>query len=196
MTYLDRFIKRSFDIGVSAAGLLVLWPVIAITILVARRDTGKSGIFTQRRLGRHAKPFTIYKIRTMGTEGGPTVTAGNDARITAVGAKLRKWKLDELPQLVNVLKGDMSFVGPRPDVPGYLDEAGPEWRDVLDLRPGITGPATLHFRNEEELLAQADDPIEYNNTVIWPQKLSLNLEYARNWRFGRDIAYIRQTVLK
>lgn len=196
MTPTDRLVKRSFDIVVAVAGLLVLWPVIGVTILVARRDTGKSGIFTQRRLGRCAKPFTIYKVRTMRTEGGSTVTAGDDVRITPVGAKLRKWKLDELPQLVNVLKGDMSFVGPRPDVPGYLDYAGPEWHDVLDLRPGITGPATLYFRDEEELLRQADDPIAYNNTEIWPKKLALNLEYARNWRFKRDISCIWQTLLK
>jgi lipopolysaccharide/colanic/teichoic acid biosynthesis glycosyltransferase len=196
MTRTDRLVKRSFDIVLAVGGLMMLWPVIGVTILVARHDTGKSGIFTQRRLGRRAKPFTIYKVRTMRTEGGSTVTAGNDVRITPVGAKLRKWKLDELPQLVNVLKGDMSFVGPRPDVPGYLDSAGPEWHDVLDLRPGITGPATLHFRDEEELLRQADDPIAYNNTVIWPKKLAINLEYAREWRFKHDIFCIWQTIFK
>lgn len=194
MTSIDRFIKRTFDICLAVFGLLVFWPVILITILMARCDTGKSGIFTQQRLGRHAKPFIIYKIRTMRTEGGSTVTASNDPRISPLGKKLRKLKLDELPQLFNVIKGDMSFVGPRPDVAGYLDQAGPEWSEVLDLRPGITGPATLHFRDEEDLLTRADEPIAYNKDVIWPRKLSLNQEYAQNWKFWLDIAYIWQTI--
>jgi len=195
MTRFERFSKRSFDFSISALGLIALWPVIAVTILIASFDTGKNGLFSQTRLGRGAKPFTIYKIRTMRSEGGSTVTAGNDARITPIGAKLRKFKLDELPQLYNVLIGDMSFVGPRPDVPGYLDELGPEWQDVLDLRPGITGPATLFFRNEEEILANADDPEDYNDRYIWPEKLKMNREYARSWSFMIDIRYIWQTVL-
>lgn len=195
MTRFERISKRTFDFLVSGLGLIVLWPVILVTILIATFDTGKNGLFTQTRLGRGAKPFTIYKIRTMRTEGGSTVTAGNDARITRVGAIFRKLKLDELPQLFNVLIGDMSFVGPRPDVPGYLDQLGPEWQDVLDLRPGITGPATLFFRNEEELLADAEDPQEFNDSYIWPEKLKINREYARSWSFVMDIRYIWQTVL-
>ena len=195
MTRFDQFRKRSFDLTVSALGLLVFWPIIAIVIVVASFDTGKSGLFRQTRLGRGAKPFTIYKIRTMCTEGGSMITAANDIRITRIGAILRKVKLDELPQLYNVLIGDMSFVGPRPDVPGYLDRLGSEWQDVLDLRPGITGPATLFFRNEEELLADTDNPEDYNDNYIWPKKLEMNREYAISWSFVTDLRYIVQTVL-
>ncbi|MEP1207429.1 MAG: sugar transferase [Rhizobiaceae bacterium] len=196
MTRSDLVIKRSFDLFFSCIGLLVLWPVIGLTIIIARLDTGKSGLFSQTRLGQRAKPFTIYKIRTMNSDGGSTITAGNDERVTAIGAKLRKWKLDELPQLYNVMCGDMSFVGPRPDVAGYLDQLGPEWQDVLDLRPGITGPATLFFRNEEELLAGADDPKNYNDNVIWPKKLKINRQYAQSWSFLSDLHYLLQTVVK
>lgn len=195
MTGFDRARKRFFDITVAAVGLVFLWPVIAVTWYMARRDTGASGFFCQRRVGRGGKLFKVIKLRTMRPIEGTTVTQARDARITLLGAKLRSYKLDELPQLWNVVIGDMSFVGPRPDVPGFMDQlTGPD-RKILMLRPGITGPATLKYRNEEELLASVDDPERYNAEVIWPDKVQINLEYLNDWSFRRDIGYIVKTVL-
>ena len=135
-------------------------------------------------------------LDTMRAVGGSTVTTANDARITPLGAKLRRYKLDELPQLWNVLKGDMSFVGPRPDVPGYMDRLEGEDRELLQLRPGITGPATLKYRDEEQLLAAQDDPQVYNDTVIWPDKVAINRTYLQNWSLMNDLRLIKKTVLK
>lgn len=126
---------------------------------------------------------------------GTTVTTTGDIRITQLGAKLRRWKLDELPQLWNVLKGDMSFVGPRPDVPGFMDRLQGEDRAILTLRPGITGPATLKYRNEEEILSKVPDPETYNSEVIWPDKVKINLQYLHNWSLIGDLRYIKQTVI-
>ena len=196
MTFLDRAKKRTFDLAVSALGLFCLWPVIVVTAILAKRDTGASGIFKQQRIGRNGKMFQVFKIRTMRPVEGTTVTTKNDSRITPLGTKLRRWKLDELPQLLNVLVGDMSFVGPRPDVPGFLDRLqGPE-RELLQLRPGITGPATIKYRNEEEILANDDDPETYNAEVIWPDKVKINLDYMHNWSFRADLGYIMDTVFK
>ncbi len=194
MTAVQAFIKRTFDVVASAGGLLVLWPIIAVAIILARRDTGASGLFRQQRIGRHGQTFTVYKVRTMRAVAGTSITAANDARITPLGAKFRRWKIDELPQLWNVLTGDMSFVGPRPDVPGYADRLAGEDRIILNLRPGITGPATLKYRDEEDLLAAAADPVAYNDTVIWPDKVAINRAYFENYRFADDIGYILQTV--
>ena len=124
-----------------------------------------------------------------------SVTTSADARITPIGRLFRNYKLDESPQLWNVLVGKMSFVGPRPDVPGYADKLEGEARQVLELRPGITGPATLYFRYEEDLLAQVSDPKQFNDTVIWPKKIRLNLEYLENWSFWKDVGYILITVV-
>jgi lipopolysaccharide/colanic/teichoic acid biosynthesis glycosyltransferase len=124
-----------------------------------------------------------------------TITTSTDSRITPIGRWLRRYKLDEFPQLWNVLIGKMSFVGPRPDVPGYADRLEGAARTILELRPGITGPASLYFRNEEDLLATSKDPREYNDTVIWPRKVELNLAYAENWSFWKDIGYILITVI-
>lgn len=194
MTRLDRIAKRSFDVAVAAAGLALLWPVIGIAWAAAARDTGASGLFAQERVGRGGRRFRLYKIRTMRPVGGSTVTVAGDARITRLGARLRRWKIDELPQLWNVLRGEMSLVGPRPDVPGYLDRLTGEAGALLDLRPGITGPATLKYRREEELLAGQPDPERYNDEVIWPDKVRLNLAYRANWSFRRDLAYIAATL--
>lgn len=194
MSFADQVLKRLFDIVLSAAGLLFLWPIIIVTWFLARRDTGASGFFVQERVGRHGCLFKVVKLRTMRPVGGTTVTTSGDTRITPLGAKLRRWKLDELPQLWNVLRGDMSFVGPRPDVPGFLDRVEGEAREILLLRPGITGPATLKYRQEEEILATVDDPETYNAEVIWPDKLRINLDYLRNWSFRKDIMYIWKTV--
>ncbi|MCF6445720.1 sugar transferase [Nereida sp. MMG025] len=196
MTERDKVIKRGFDFTVALCGLLVLWPVIAVTWVLARRDTGASGFFVQERIGQHGQPFRVVKLRTMRNVGGTTVTTANDARITPLGAKLRRYKLDELPQLWNVLKGEMSFVGPRPDVAGYMDLLPEEDRVLLSLRPGITGPATLKYRREEEVLAQQDDPQAYNDTVIWPDKVRINREYLANWSLATDLRLIKETILK
>ena len=196
MTAGQHALKRAFDILCAGGGLLVLWPLIALLVVMARRDTGLSGMFRQERIGRGGRPFTIYKLRTMKNVGGSTVTVRGDARITPLGATLRRFKLDELPQLWNVLKGDMSLVGPRPDVAGYMDAVGDDYAEVKDLRPGITGPATLAYRDEEELLAAQQDPQAYNDEVIWPDKLRINREYARNWSLGRDLGIIWRTLKK
>ena len=153
-------------------------------------------IFKQKRVGRNGKLFTMYKFRSMTVgHGGSSVSVAGESRITPLGAKLRKYKLDELPELWNVLIGDMSFVGPRPDVPGYADQLKGEDRDVLKLRPGITGPASLKYRDEEELLAKQSDPQKYNDEVIFPDKVRLNLYYLRRYSFLKDIQMIFATVL-
>lgn len=196
MTPGDRAIKRCFDVAASAVGLLLFWPVILATWYLARRDTGASGFFVQERIGRNGQPFRLVKLRTMRAVHGTMVTTRNDARITPLGARFRRWKLDELPQLWNVLKGDMSFVGPRPDVPGFLDQLQGEDRILLQLRPGITGPATLKYRNEEEILAEVADPEAHNAHVIWPDKVRINKAYMDSWSFRKDVGYIIETVLK
>jgi len=194
VTLTDRALKRSFDAAASLVGLVLLWPIILAAIVLARRDTGASGLFRQVRIGRHGKPFTLLKVRTMRAVSGTTVTTAHDVRITPLGAKFRRWKVDELPQLLNVLKGEMSFVGPRPDMPGYADNLKGEDRIVLTLRPGITGPATLKYRDEEQILAGVEDPQRYNDEVIWPEKVRINREYAECYRFTDDLRYIWQTL--
>lgn len=148
-------------------------------------------------MGRHGRPFRCVKFRTMqvGADAGGPVTSAGDARITRMGRFLRRHKLDEWPQLWNVLVGHMSLVGPRPDVPGYADRLEHDARRLLELRPGITGPATLYFRNEEALLATVPNPEEYNDTVIWPKKVELNLDYLDTWTVWTDIRCIIGAVL-
>lgn len=189
--------KRLFDITASAFGLLALCWLILLAWVLASVDTRANGFFTQRRVGRHGKLFSVVKIRTMRVDVGHDthVTQANDPRITCMGAFFRRTKIDELPQLWNVLLGDMSFVGPRPDVPGYADQL-PEAEKalLLSVRPGITGPATLAYRHEEQLLAQQSDPQRYNDEVIYPDKVRINLDYIRQWRFRDDLRYILKTV--
>ena len=195
MSDADRVIKRVFDVLMAGVGLAVLWPIIMTAWALAAQDTGASGFYRQERVGRFGRLFKVVKLRTMRPENGTTVTTANDARITAMGQRLRRWKLDELPQLWNVLIGDMSFVGPRPDVPGFLDKLTGEDRALLTLRPGITGPASLKYRDEEQILAQVGEPERYNAEVIWPDKVRINLEYLRNWSLGKDLGFIIKTVL-
>ena len=185
--------KRLFDVSVSTVGLLALSPLLLVLIPLARWSTGMSGIFKQERVGQHGEIFTVYKLRTMKSVGGSTVTTANDTRITKLGAWLRKSKLDELPQLYNVIVGDMSFVGPRPDVPGFADHLCGCARDVMSLRPGITGPATIKYGNEEMLLADVKDPEAFNREVIFPDKVRLNLDYLDNWSLIQDVRYILVT---
>jgi lipopolysaccharide/colanic/teichoic acid biosynthesis glycosyltransferase len=194
MSKKDKFIKRSFDIVLSFIGLLLTWPIILIAWILASIETKSNGMFTQIRIGENGKPFKIYKIKTMTSSKGTTITTANDNRITKYGKIFRKYKIDELPQLWNVLIGDMSFVGPRPDVPGYADKLKGDDRIVLSIKPGITGPASLKYKNEEEILAKVDNPIEYNDKVIWPDKVKINKEYIKNWSLKKDIEYIKKTI--
>lgn len=189
--------KWLFDRIMSLVGLIILSPVLlVVAILVRVKMPGGPVLFKQQRVGKDGKIFTMVKFRSMTvSHGGSTISVAGESRITPLGAKLRRYKLDELPELWNVLVGDMSFVGPRPDVPGYADLLSGEDRVILKLRPGITGPASLKYRNEEELLAKVDDPQKYNDEVIFPDKVRINKEYYNNWTFGKDIRYIIETVL-
>jgi lipopolysaccharide/colanic/teichoic acid biosynthesis glycosyltransferase len=192
----DEIVKRLFDVTLSAAGLVVLSPVILAAWAVASLETGSNGFFLQTRVGKDGKLFRVIKIKTMKPLEGvdTTVTTASDARITRSGRFFRKTKIDELPQLWNILKGEMSFVGPRPDVPGFADRLEGEERVVLSVRPGITGPATLKYRNEEEILANQEDPERYNREVIWPDKVRINAEYIRNWSFRGDLEILFKTI--
>lgn len=197
MTKSQGVVKRVFDLLVASFGVLSLWWVILIAFLLATADTGRSGFFLQERIGRNGRAFKIVKIRTMRDTrvAGTNVTTSTDPRITRLGAKLRRYKIDELPQLFNVAIGDMSFVGPRPDVAGVADCLVGEDRLILSVRPGITGPATLFFRDEEELLSKCDDPEEYNREVVFPAKVKLNLRYIKNYSFAEDLRLIWATVI-
>ena len=190
-------LKYIFDRMAALLGLLLIWwLLIVVAVLIKVKMPGGPAIFKQTRIGRRGKPFTIFKFRTMTVgHGGSSVSVAGESRITPLGAVLRKYKIDELPELWNVLVGDMSFVGPRPDVPGYADRLQGDDREVLELRPGITGPASLKYRNEEELLAAVDNPQEYNDTVIYPDKVRINRYYLHNYSFVSDIKMILCTVL-
>ena len=189
-------LKRIFDLVFALLGLTLTWWLIVIAGLAASLDTRSNGFFVQKRVGRKGRIFRVVKIKTMRpVEAFDTsVTRRGDPRITALGAFFRKTKIDELPQLWNVLLGDMSFVGPRPDVPGFADALQGEARAMLSIRPGITGPATLKYRKEEELLAEQENPELFNREVIWPDKVKINLEYMRDWSLWRDIQFILETV--
>jgi lipopolysaccharide/colanic/teichoic acid biosynthesis glycosyltransferase len=196
LTPAQAFIKRSFDISGSFTGLLLTWWLILLAWILASLDTRSNGFFTQERVGREGMIFKVIKIRTMRPINGikTNVTVENDPRITSLGKFWRKTKIDELPQLINVLKGEMSFVGPRPDVPGYADILEGQDRIVLNVRPGITGPATLKYRDEEILLSKSNDPETYNREIVWPDKVRLNREYVENWSFWQDLGYIWRTL--
>lgn len=191
------FCKSFFDRLVSFLGLILLSQVLlVVAILIRTKMPGGPIIFKQKRVGQHGRLFTMYKFRSMAvSHSGSSISVKGESRITPLGAKLRKYKLDELPELWNVLIGDMSFVGPRPDVPGYADKLEGEDRRILLLKPGITGPASLKYRNEEELLAQQEDPQKYNDEVLFPDKVRINIEYLDNWSFWNDVKIIIYTIL-
>lgn len=190
--------KWIFDRTASFLGLICLCPILLIiAILIKIKMPGGPVIFQQVRVGKEGKLFTMYKFRSMQViHSGSSISIAGESRITPLGAVLRKYKLDELPELWNVLKGDMSLVGPRPDVPGYADRLQGEDRLVLKLRPGITGPASLKYANEEEILAQVADPRRYNDEVIFPDKVRINLDYYYNRTFCGDIRLIFQTIFR
>ena len=176
--------------------ILTGW-VIILAYIAASIDTRESGFITQTRVGKHGKPFTVIKIRTMRyiPSIDTTVTTTHDPRITPLGRFFRKTKIDELPQLINVFLGHMSFVGPRPDVAGFADKLSGDDRIILSVRPGITCPATLKYKNEEEILAAQGDPEKYNREVIFPDKVRLNCEYVENYSVIKDMKYIFQTII-
>lgn len=190
-------LKYIFDRLVSFIGLLALSPLLLIiAILISIKMPNGPIIFSQKRVGKDGKLFTMYKFRSMTTNhNGSSISISGENRITPLGAKLRKYKIDELPELWNVFTGDMSFVGPRPDVPGYADLLKGKDRLILRLRPGITGPASLKYRNEEELLSKVENPTEYNDKIIFPDKVNLNLYYYTHYSFATDIKIILCTVL-
>ena len=172
-------------------GLLFLWPVLLIVAILIKVKMPGPVLFVQQRVGKDGKLFACHKFRSMSVgHNGSCVSVAGESRITPLGAKLRQYKLDELPELWDVLIGTMSFVGPRPDVPGYADKLQGEDRIILNLRPGITGPATLKYRNEEVLLATIEDPIKYNDEVIYPDKVRINRYYAEHYSFAMDIRII------
>lgn len=189
--------KFVFDKIFSLLGLIILSPILAVVaVLIRVKMPNGPIIFRQKRVGQNGELFTIYKFRTMETEhSGSSISVAGEARITPLGAMLRRYKIDELPELWNVLKGDMSFVGPRPDVPGYADKLEGEAKSILKLKPGITGPASLKYRNEEELLATVDNPQQYNDEVIFPDKTRLNLYYLNHYSFMKDMQMIFCTIL-
>ena len=189
--------KRAMDIILSAAALAVLWPLLLLIALAVVIDDPGPVFYRQVRIGRGGKPFRIFKFRTMVTDAdkkGLAITVGRDNRITRVGAILRKTKLDELPQLFNVLRGDMSFVGPRPEVQEYTDLYTEEQRQVFLVRPGITGVASIRYRNENDLLAASDDPNRTYIQEILPEKLRLDLSYIPRAGVVQDIALIFETL--
>ena len=189
--------KYVFDRIMAFVGLVVLSPILLIVWLLIRvKMPDGPAVFAQKRVVKDGKLFTMYKFRSMSVHhSGSSVSVAGESRITPLGAKLRRYKMDELPELWNVLVGDMSFVGPRPDVPGYADKLEGDDRRVLQLRPGITGPASLKYRDEEMLLALQANPQEYNDHVIYPDKVRINLYYLDHYSFLADIKMIVATVL-
>jgi lipopolysaccharide/colanic/teichoic acid biosynthesis glycosyltransferase len=189
-------LARPVEAVLAAAGLVVAAPVLAVAAVAVAATTGLPVFFRQVRVGRHARPFTLIKLRTMrNAADGPKVTAGNDPRITAVGRLLRKTKLDELPELWNVLRGDMSFVGPRPEVADYVHPDDPLWREVLSVRPGLTDPVTLRLRHEEALLESvAGDREKYYRETLQPRKLEGYVAYLRRRSWISDLAVLAATA--
>lgn len=192
----SRILKRSLDVLVSSLALILFSWVIALGFLLATADTRSCGLFTQTRIGRFGKPFRLLKLKTMRPRSrtDSPVTVENDLRVTPVGRVLRKYKIDELPQFWNVLVGQMSLVGPRPDVPGFADRLKGEDRIVLSVRPGITGPATLYYRNEASILSKEEDPDRFNREVLFPAKVRINRWYVQHYSFARDLYYLLLTA--
>jgi lipopolysaccharide/colanic/teichoic acid biosynthesis glycosyltransferase len=197
MSRTDIFLKRAFDIIASLSGVILLSPVICVCWIVAALETRSNGFFIQKRIGRRGRLIHVCKIKTMypANGGRSPIASRNLSSITRSGRVFRKYKLDELPQLFNVLVGSMSIVGPRPDVPGYADRLHGRDKVILLLRPGITGPASIKYKDEESILATVDDPETYNDRVIWPDKVRINREYFVNYSLLRDVKYIVHTIL-
>jgi len=189
--------KRIFDFIISIIFLILMFPILIILVIVIYLFQGAPIFYRQNRVGKHKKLFKIYKFRTMILNEGKnnTITIGGDPRVTPLGKFLRKWKLDELPSLLNILIGEMSIVGPRPDVPGFADKLEGDYKRVLSVKPGITCLSTLKYSNEEELLRNVDDPKAYNK-IIFEDKTKLNLYYIDNWSFLLDLKIIFKTIIR
>ena len=190
-------LKRTFDILLSVFAIFLLFPFFVLVSLLIVIDSGFPIFFLQKRIGRGAKEFNIIKFRTMKINNeNKTITVYDDRRITRIGKYLRKTKIDELPEILNVLFGQMSFVGPRPDVKGYADKLKGANRKILALRPGITGPASLKYYNEEYILSQKSNPKKYNDEVIFPDKVKINMDYFHNRSFFLDLKIIFATIFR
>ena len=195
LTRNQRIIKRLFDVSISIVLLgIVIIPLILLTIL-ATINTGKMGLFVQIRIGQFGRPFRLYKIRSLKNADHKDLFEIKRSE-TKFGGWLRRTKLDEFPQLFNVIKGDMSLVGPRPDIEGYADCLKGKERVILSIKPGITGPASIKYRDEDNLLLAHKDPNFYNDNVIWPDKVKINIEYLKNWSLKSDIGYLIASVIK
>ena len=196
MTRSSRIAKRAFDLAGAGLLLLAVGPLMALIALAIRLDSRGPVFFRQTRVGRGGKPFDILKFRTMRPtrSPGPLITGAGDPRVTRVGRVLRRWKVDELPQLVNVLRGEMSFVGPRPEVPRYVNMFAEQYRELLAVRPGITDIASMAFRDEETLLGRSSNPEDLYVREILPRKLALSHAYVRRRSFGLDLRLIARTV--
>lgn len=190
-------IKTIFDYFFAFIGLILFLPILTIISILIFFFDGVPIFFVQERIGFQGRSFRLIKFRTMTTNhGGTCISVKGEPRITKIGYFLRKYKLDELPELYNVLIGDMSFVGPRPDVPGYLDKLKGDDRLILNLKPGITGPASLKYIDEEEILSHVENPKEYNDMIIFPDKVRINKLYYCNWSFKLDIKIILHTFIR
>lgn len=190
-------LKRTFDIVLSIFAIFLLFPSFLVVSFLIVIDSGFPIFFLQKRIGRDAKEFNIIKFRTMKTNNeNITITVSDDSRITRIGKYLRKTKIDELPEILNVLFGQMSFVGPRPDVKGYADKLKGANRKILALRPGITGPASLKYYNEAYILSQKSNPKKYNDEVIFPDKVKINMDYFHNRSFFLDLKIIFATIFR
>lgn len=201
MSRLSLFIKYMFDKISALLGIIIISPILLVIFIVHKIVMPKGKfLFMQERIGQYGKPFMIYKIRSMREDNSIRndmfVTTADDERIAPFGRWLRRTKIDEIVELINVLKGEMSFVGPRPDVKGYADALEGEDRKILELRPGITGPASLKYINEEELLAKVDNPQKYNDEIIYPDKVKINLDYYHNRTFWGDVGIIFKTIFR
>tara|TARA_B100001250_G_C19606196_1_gene702875 strand:- start:119 stop:706 length:588 start_codon:yes stop_codon:yes gene_type:complete len=190
--------KRIFDVFFGVLGLIILSPVLLFLAIIIKLNSKGSVFFIQERIGKDGKVFRIIKFRTMFVLNSinSTISFKGDPRVTPVGVFLRKYKLDELPELLNVVLGTMSLVGPRPDVAGYADKLVGDDRKILRLRPGITGPASLKYSNEEVILAKQVDPKTYNDEVIYPDKVRINLDYLNNQSIWLDIKIIFATIFR
>ncbi len=186
LTKKQQILKRLFDVFIAFWGIIIFLLPILFLIVLATIFTKRFGLFSQERIGQYGDVFTIYKIRSISGE--------NKEPVAWFEKKLRASKLDELPQLFNILLGDMSFVGPRPDVKGYADILSGNDRKILLVKPGITGPATLKYKSEGTILSLQSDPLMYNDTVIWPDKVRINRQYVENWSFIKDMRYLIQTI--
>lgn len=198
MSFYRDYVKGVLDIIIGIILLVLFSPIILISWFIASIDTKSNGFFLQSRIGKHGKPFKIFKIKTMYNPKGErsSITADVASEISCSGAVFRKYKIDEIPQLINIVLGHMSFVGPRPDVAGYADKLVGDDRKILCLRPGVTGPASIKYANEEEILQNIEDKKYYNDYVIWPDKVRINKTYYEECSLLKDIYYIYKTIFK